>query len=107
LAPTMVPMAPTVIPGLVLAVIPTVVPAVPPLAPVVVPAAAPVITPAVAPAITSVAVQAELLKLDPLKHAKAFLDSLEQIHFYLRMPDFSTCHANDSLTMDANNQEAS
>jgi hypothetical protein len=103
----MVPMAPTVIPGLVPAVVLAMVPAVPPLAPVVVPAAAPVITPAVAPPITSAAVRVELLKLYPLKDAKAFLDSLEQIHFYLRMPDFSTGHADDSLTTDANNQEAS
>jgi hypothetical protein len=76
LAPTMVPMAPTVLPGLVPAVVPPVVPAVPPLAPVVVPAAAPVITPAVAPPITSVGVRVELLKLDPLKDAKAFVDFL-------------------------------
>jgi hypothetical protein len=88
-------------------VAPAVVPAVPPLAPVVVPAAAPGITPAVAPPITSVVVQAELLKLDPLKYAKVFLDSLEQIHFYLKIPDFSTGQTNDSITTDANNQEAS
>jgi hypothetical protein len=55
LALAMVPMAPTVIPGLVSAVVPAVVPAVSPIAPVVVPAAVPVITPAVAPPITSVA----------------------------------------------------
>ena len=52
-------------------------------------------------------VRAELLKLDPIKDARGFLDSLEQIQFYLRMPEFSTGHSDDSLTTDAINLEAS
>ncbi len=32
---------------------------------------------------------------------------MEQIQFYLRMPKLSTGHADDSLTMDATNQETS
>ena len=59
-----------------------------------------------APAVP-VPVRAELLKLDPIKDAKGFLDSLETIQFYLRMPEFSTGHADDSLTTDAANLEAS
>ena len=52
-------------------------------------------------------VRSELLKLDPFKDAKGFLDSLEQIQFYLRMPEFSTGHVDNSLTTDASNLEAS
>ena len=52
-------------------------------------------------------VWAELLKLDSVKDAKGFLDSLETIQFYLRMPEFLTGHADDSLTTDALNVEAS
>ena len=54
-----------------------------------------------------VPIRAKLLKLDPIKDAKGFLDSLEQIQFYLRMPELLTGHSNDSLTTDANNLEAS
>ena len=42
-----------------------------------------------------------------MKDAKAFLDSFEQIQFYLRMPDFSTGHADGALVTDAGNREAS
>jgi hypothetical protein len=42
-----------------------------------------------------------------MKDAKAFLDSFEQIQFYLRMPDFSTGHADGALVMDVGNREAS
>jgi hypothetical protein len=42
-----------------------------------------------------------------MKDAKAFLDSFEQIQFYLRMPDFSTGHADGALVTDVGNQEAS
>jgi hypothetical protein len=42
-----------------------------------------------------------------MKDTKAFLDSLEQIHFYLQMPEFSTGHANGSLTTNAGNLDAS
>ena len=52
-------------------------------------------------------VWADLLKLDPIKDAKGFLDLLETIQFYLRMPEFSTGHADGSLTTDAVNLEAS
>ncbi len=45
------------------------------------------------PSSTSHCHSAELLKLEPMKDAKTFLDSFEQIQFYLRMPDFSTGHA--------------
>ena len=54
-----------------------------------------------------VPVRAKFLKLDPFKDAKGFLDLLEQIQFYLRMPEFSTGHNNDSLTIDTNNFDAS
>ena len=54
-----------------------------------------------------VPVRAKLLKPDPIKDAKEFLDSLEQIQFYLQMPEFSTGHSDDSLTTDAINLEAS
>ncbi len=50
---------------------------------------------------------AKLLKLNPIKDAKAFLDSLEQIQFYPRMPEFLTDHADESLTTDLGNLEAS
>jgi hypothetical protein len=62
--------------------------------------------PFVAPPVASVGVRTKQLKLDPMKDVKAFLDLLEQIHFYLRMPEFSTGHANCSLTIDAENLEA-
>jgi hypothetical protein len=91
---------------------PAVVPTVPPaVALTVTPVAAPVAIPGVAPPPAFPAMApppcTTLLKLDPMKDAKAFLDSLEQIQFYLRMPDFSMGHADKSLTTDATNQEAS
>jgi hypothetical protein len=109
--PPVVPAAPMIIPAVVPAVVPGVAPAVVPTAPTMVPAvipAAPVpMAPFVAPPVASVGVRAELLKLDPMKDAKAFLDLLEQIHFYLRMPEFSTGHTDGSLTTNAGNLEAS
>jgi hypothetical protein len=42
-----------------------------------------------------------------MKDPKAFLDSLEQIQYYLRMPNFCTGCMDDSLVTDASNQEAS
>jgi hypothetical protein len=50
---------------------------------------------------------AKLLKFDPIKDAIAFLDSFEQIQFYLHMPNFSTGHTNEALTTNSGNQEAS
>ena len=87
-------------------------PAVPPPAPVV-PPQVPVgllvpLTPPPVPVVPpQVPLCAELLKLNPFKDAKGFLDSLEQIQFYLHMPEFSTGHKDDSLTTDVNNLEAS
>ncbi len=52
-------------------------------------------------------IHAELLKLDPMKDPKAFLDSLEQIQYFLRMPDFCTGRTDDSLVTGESNQEAS
>jgi hypothetical protein len=104
---------PAIVPGVVHAVVPAVASAVDPTAPVMVPAvvpAAPVpmpMAPFVAPPVASVGVRAELLKLDPMKDAKAFLDFLEQIHFYLQMPEFSTGYANGSLTTDVRNFDVS
>jgi hypothetical protein len=117
--PAVVPATPMVIPAVVPMVVPAVVPVVVPVvapagvptAPAMVPAAVPAapvpITPYVAPLVASVGMKAELLKLDPMKDAEAFLDSLEQIHFYLRMPEFSTVYAGGSLTTDAGNLDAS
>jgi hypothetical protein len=85
---------------------------VPPVhAPLMVPAA-PTVIPLVVPAVPAVlpmssAAQAKLLKLDPIKDAKAFLDSFETIQFYLRMPEFSHGHAEGSLPMDAASLDAS
>ena len=42
-----------------------------------------------------------------MKDPKVFLDSHEQIQYYLWMPDFCTGHTDDSLVTDASNQEAS
>jgi hypothetical protein len=53
------------------------------------------------------AARVELLKLDPIKDAKTFLDSFETIQYYLRMPEFSTRHADGSLSTDAANLDAS
>jgi hypothetical protein len=92
-------------------VVPTVAPVVVPTTPAMVPAAVPaapiLITPYVAPPVASVGVRAKLLKLDLVKDAKAFLNLLEQIHFYLRMPELSTGHADGSLTTDTGNLDAS
>jgi hypothetical protein len=81
---------------------PTLPAALPAAPPVVIPVAPPAAVPAAPPAMVPVAshvphvaplgICAELLKLDPIKKAKAFLDSLEQIQFYLHMPEFSTGH---------------
>ena len=71
------------------------------------PAPAPAPLPLVPPPAPIGPVRAELLKLDPIKDAKGFLDSLETIQFYLRMPEFSTGHADNSLTTDVLNVEAS
>ncbi len=80
-------------------------------APVPVPAASPsvgLVPPQVSAVVApSVAPRIELLKIDPIKDTKSFLDSFETIQYYLRMPDFSTGRANDSLAMDASNAEAS
>jgi hypothetical protein len=89
-----------------------VVSAVPPavaltVAPVAVPVAVPGVAPPPALPVVAPPPCAKLLKLDPMKDAKAFLNSLEQIQFYLRMSEFSTGHADESLTTDATNQEAS
>jgi hypothetical protein len=104
-------MVSVVVPVLVPAVVPAVAIAVVPIAPAMVPAAVPAapipITPYVAPKVASIGVRAKLLKLDPMKDAKAFLDLLEQIHFYLRMPEFSIGHTDGSLTTDAGNLDAS
>jgi hypothetical protein len=108
--PPVVPAAPMIIPAVVSAVIPAVAPAVVPTAPAMVPAVIPAspvpMAPFVAPPVASVGVRAKRLKLNPMKDEKAFLDLLEQIHFYLQMPEFSTGHANCSLTIDAENLEA-
>jgi hypothetical protein len=55
----------------------------------------------------SIAAPVDLLKLDNIKNAKAFLDSFETIQFYLWMPEFATGHADGSLVTDAANAEAS
>ncbi len=112
-----IPLAPTVIPTVAPALVvpapsPAVVPAEPPavaltVAPVAVPVAVPRVAPPPAYPVVAPSPCAKLLKLDPMKDAKAFLDTLEQIQFYLPMPDFSMGHADDSLTTDATNQEAS
>ncbi len=57
--------------------------------------------------VSSTAARAELLKLDSIKDAKAFLDSFETIQYYLHMPEFSTRHPNGSLNTDAANADAS
>ncbi len=55
----------------------------------------------------SVAPRIELLKIDPIKDAKSFLNLFETIQYYLWMPEFSTGRADDSLATDASNAEAS
>jgi hypothetical protein len=111
--PGMVPTVPgglPPIPPTLSAALPAAPPAVIPVAP---PAAVPVASPAMVPVASPVphvaplGICAKLLKLDPIKDVKAFLDSLEQIQFYLRMPEFSTGHADASLTTNLGIQEAS
>jgi hypothetical protein len=92
--------------------VPVVAPAIPAVAPaapappaVVPPMPAVLSSTPVAPSSTTA--QVELLKLDPIKDAKEFLDSFETIQFYLQMPEFSTGHANVSLTTDTMNLDAS
>jgi hypothetical protein len=98
---------PAVVPAVIPAVAPVVVPTAPAMVPVVIPASPIPMAPFVAPPVASVGVRAKQLKLDPMKDVKAFFDLLEQIHFYLWMPEFSTGYANCSLTIDAENLEAS
>ncbi len=96
---------------------PTLPAALPAAPPVVIPLASPAAVPEASPAVVPVAspvphvaplgIHAELLKLDPIKDAKAFLNSLEQIQFHLRMPEFFTGHTNASLITNLGNQEAS
>ena len=72
-----VAVVPAVVPPPALAVVPSPAPAavLPPPAPVVAP------PPPIAP-VPSHPIRAELLKLDPMKDPKAFLDSLEQIQYF-------------------------
>ncbi len=100
--PAVVPAAPMVIPVVV-----PVVPTAPAIDPAVLPAAPVAMAPFMAPPVASTGVWAELLKLDLMNDAKAFLDSLKQIYFYLRMPEFSTGHASGSLTTNIENLDAS
>jgi hypothetical protein len=86
-------------------VAPAVVPTAPAMVPVEIPAAPILMAPFLAPPVASVGVRAKLLKPDLMKDATAFLDLLEQIHFYLRMPEFFTGHADGSLTTNAGNLE--
>jgi hypothetical protein len=110
--PMMAPTIPAVTPAApspavhVLMMAPT-IPAVTPAAPSP-PAVAPPMPalPPLPPAAPTVA-RVELLKLDPIKDAKAFLDSFETIQYYLQMPEFSTRHADGSLSTDAANLDAS
>ena len=116
-APVNIPLAPTVVPMVAPAMVvpapdPAVVPAVPPavahtVAPVAVPVAVPGVAPPPALPVVAPSPCAKLLKLDPMKDAKAFLNPLEQIQFYLCMANFFTGHADESLTTDTTNQEAS
>jgi hypothetical protein len=100
------PPIPPTLPAALSAAPPAVIPVAPPAA---VPAAPPVVVPVASPVpqVAPLGVCAELLKLDRIKDVKAFLHSLEQIQLYLHMPEFSTGHANESLTTDLGNQEAS
>jgi hypothetical protein len=83
-----------------------VIPEAPPVAVLAAPSAmVPVASPV--PHVAPLGICAELLKLDSIKDVIAFLDSLEQIQFYLHTPEFSTCQANESLTTILGNQEAS
>jgi hypothetical protein len=111
--PSMVPTVPGGLPPIhptLSAALPAALPVVIPVAPPApVPTAPPAIIPVTSPVphIAPLGICAELLKLDLIKVAKAFLDLLEQIQFYLRMPEFSIGHADASLTTNLRNQEAS
>jgi hypothetical protein len=48
-----------------------------------------------------------VLKLYPIKDAKAYLDALEIIEFYLREPEFSTSRVDGKLIMPVSNLKAS
>jgi hypothetical protein len=110
--PMMAPTVPAVAPAAPFPVfhVPMMAPTVPAVAPAAPspPAVAPPMPalPPLPPAAPTVA-RVELLKLDPTKDAKAFLDSFKIIQYYLRMPEFSTRHADNSLSMDAENLDAS
>jgi hypothetical protein len=100
------PPIPPALPAALLAAPPAVIPvtssaAVTAAPPAMVPVASPV------PHVAPLGICAELFKLNPIKVVKSFLNLLEQIQFYLRMPEFSTGHANESLTTNLGNQEAS
>jgi len=99
---------PTTTPGPALPVPPLAAPGLGPSpAPAPGPGSGPPPTPAPLPLVPPPApigpVRAKLLKLDSIKDAKGFLNSLETIQFYLHMPEFSTGHADDSLMTDALN----
>jgi hypothetical protein len=100
------PPIPLTLPVALPAAPPAVIPVAPPVA---VPVAPPVVVPVTSPVpqVAPLRICAKLLKLDPIMDAKAFLDSLEQIQLYLCMPEFSTGHADESLTNNLSNQEAS
>jgi hypothetical protein len=86
-----------------------IIPAMPAPLTTAVPAVVPPL-PALPPAplvVSSTAAWAELLKLDGMKDAKAFLDSFETIQYYLRMPEYSTGHPDGSLIMDTANADSS
>ncbi len=100
--PPIPPTLPAALPAAPPAVIPVAPPAAVPAAPTaVVPVTSPV------PHVAPLRIRTELLKLDLIKDAKALLDSLEKIQFYLHMPESSTGHADASLTTNLGNLEAS
>jgi hypothetical protein len=49
----------------------------------------------------------KVLKLDPIKDAKAYLNALGIIEFYLHEPEFSTGRADGELITTTSNLEAS
>ncbi len=49
----------------------------------------------------------KVLKIDPIKDTKAYLDALGIIEFYLRDPDFSPGLPDGALVTTASNYEAS
>jgi hypothetical protein len=110
--PSMVPTVPGGLPPIP-PTLPVALPAAPPaVIPVAPPAAVPAAPPAVVPIASPVplvaplGICAKLLKLHSIRDVIAFLNSLEQIQFYLRMPEFSTGHAKESLTTNLGNREA-